>query len=130
MFPTLSLALSSRGTALFASTRLPSMTCSGAAIAESADAESEKVTNPKPRDLRVLGSRMTTASDTGPNFLKKARSFSSVVSKDNPPMNNFLNRWKSHEGVEVRDDRRVFFFSQKNHLHSHVVSFEIMTSTQ
>ena len=64
--------------------------CSAADIAASADELSANVTKPKPLDLRVEGSLITTASDTAPYFLKNALNLSSVVSKLSPPMKSLL----------------------------------------
>jgi len=57
-------------TARFVSTRRPSTTWDVSYIAASASEECAKVTNPKPRERRVVQSRMTMASFTVPNCSK------------------------------------------------------------
>ena len=53
------LARGSLGTDSLASTLAPSTSCGEAAAAASASSSSKKVTKPKPRELRVMRSRMT-----------------------------------------------------------------------
>jgi len=77
------------GSAILASHRRPSIMCSvpRARIAASA---STKLTNPKPRDLPVYRSFMTSACSSAPNCEKYSRSVSSLVSQGSPRIASFL----------------------------------------
>mmetsp|Transcript_10036 Transcript_10036/g.11568 ORF Transcript_10036/g.11568 Transcript_10036/m.11568 type:complete len:160 (-) Transcript_10036:384-863(-) len=76
------------GTANFASTFLPSIVCICTSRTSLAEFASIKVTKPKPRERNVDGSRKTTAEATFPYDSKYRVRDASVVSYDNPPINN------------------------------------------
>ena len=75
--------------ALLGCTTLPSTLCGLAFMAASTSSTVAYVTNPKPLDLLVFGSLITTQSVSVPHCSKWLLRLSSVVSKLSPPMKSF-----------------------------------------